>query len=72
LGGVRGEPTEAIPKRFSGGLKDKYGLSWQIYPPILGEMLQDEDPVKAKRAMEAMLKMRKIDIATLKRAYDGE
>jgi predicted 3-demethylubiquinone-9 3-methyltransferase (glyoxalase superfamily) len=61
-----GEPGQC------GWLKDKYGLSWQIVPPILGELLQDKDPVKSNRVMEAMLKMRKIDIATLKRAYEGE
>ncbi|SRR6266513_2503059 len=54
-----------------GWLKDKYGLSWQINPTILGEMLSDPDPKKSKRVMEAMLKMRKIDIQGLKRAYDG-
>jgi len=53
-----------------GWLKDKYGLSWQINPTILGEMLNDPDPGKAKRVMEAMLKMKKIDIAALQRAYD--
>ena len=54
-----------------GWLKDKYGLSWQINPRVLGEMLGDADPAKAKRVMEAMLKMKKIDIAALKRAYDA-
>ncbi len=54
-----------------GWLKDKYGLSWQIYPPVLGEMLQDKDPEKSKRVMQAMLQMKKIDIAELKKAYDG-
>ena len=53
-----------------GWLKDRYGLSWQINPTILGEMLSDPDPQKSKRVMEAMLKMKKIDIAGLKRAYD--
>ncbi|MCI0625834.1 MAG: VOC family protein [Acidobacteria bacterium] len=52
-----------------GWLKDKYGLSWQIIPTILGEMLNDPDPQKSKRVMEAMLKMKKIDIETLKQAY---
>src|SRR5881409_1484270 len=46
-----------------GWLKDKYGLSWQINPVILGEMLSDPDPKKSRRVMEAMLKMKKIDIA---------
>ncbi|HKW40957.1 MAG TPA: VOC family protein [Gemmatimonadales bacterium] len=52
-----------------GWLKDKYGLSWQITPTVLGEMLGDRDPKKAKRVMEAMLKMKKIDIAGLEQAY---
>ena len=52
-----------------GWLKDKFGLSWQINPPILAEMLQDPDPEKAKRVMEAMLQMKKIDIARLEEAY---
>lgn len=51
-----------------GWLKDKYGVSWQIIPSILGELLNDPDPAKAKRVMEAMLKMKKIDIESLKRA----
>lgn len=55
-----------------GWLKDKYGLSWQVNPTILGEMLSDPDPQKAKRVMEAMLKMRKIDIAALQQAYDQQ
>ena len=54
-----------------GWLKDKFGLAWQITPTILLEMIQDKDPEKAKRAFEAMLTMKKIDIATLKRAYEG-
>lgn len=53
-----------------GWLKDKYGLSWQINPRALGEMLSDPDPAKSKRVMEAMLQMKKIDIAGLKKAYD--
>jgi len=53
-----------------GWLKDKYGLSWQIVPTVLGEMLGDPDPAKAQRAMQAMLEMKKLDIAELKRAYD--
>ncbi len=55
-----------------GWLKDKYGLSWQIVPTALGEMLSDRDPRKSKRVMEAMLKMKKIDIAALKRAYEQQ
>jgi predicted 3-demethylubiquinone-9 3-methyltransferase (glyoxalase superfamily) len=53
-----------------GWLKDKYGLSWQIIPRTLGEMLGDPDPAKARRVMEAMLKMDKIDLSGLRRAYD--
>ena len=51
-----------------GWLKDRYGLSWQVNPAVLGELLADPDSKKAKRVMEAMLKMKKIDIAALKRA----
>jgi len=53
-----------------GWLKDKYGLSWQIVPTILVKLLQDKDPVKAKRVMEAMLQMNKIDIKKLKQACE--
>jgi predicted 3-demethylubiquinone-9 3-methyltransferase (glyoxalase superfamily) len=55
-----------------GWLKDKFGLSWQIIPNALGELLGDKDPGKAKRAMEAMLKMTKIDIAKLTVAAESE
>ena len=55
-----------------GWLKDKYGLSWQIVPTVLPELLQDRDPEKANRVMQAMMKMIKIDIETLKRAAEGE
>ena len=55
-----------------GWLKDKYGLSWQVNPTILGKYLTDPNPKKAKRVMEAMLKMKKIDIKTLKEAYDAK
>ena len=53
-----------------GWLKDKFGLSWQIIPSALGQLLQDKDPEKSKRVMKAMLQMTKIDIAGLKQAYD--
>ena len=53
-----------------GWLKDKYGLSWQISPTALGELLNDPDPGKSNRVMEAMLKMKKIDIAALRNAHD--
>ena len=55
-----------------GWLKDKFGISWQIVPPILGDMLKDEDKVKAGRVMQAMMGMKKIIIADLKKAYDGK
>ena len=55
-----------------GWLKDRYGLSWQINPSILGKLLSDKDAKKAKRVMEAMLKMRKIDIAALKAAAEAK
>jgi predicted 3-demethylubiquinone-9 3-methyltransferase (glyoxalase superfamily) len=52
-----------------GWLKDKYGLSWQVTPTILGELMSDKDTKKAQRVMQAMLQMKKIDIAALKNAY---
>jgi predicted 3-demethylubiquinone-9 3-methyltransferase (glyoxalase superfamily) len=53
-----------------GWLKDKYGLSWQIIPTALGELMNDPDPAKAQRVVQAMLQMSKIDVATLQAAYD--
>jgi predicted 3-demethylubiquinone-9 3-methyltransferase (glyoxalase superfamily) len=55
-----------------GWLKDRYGLSWQIVPTVLGEMMADPDREKAKRAADAMMKMVKLDIAELKAAFDGK
>ena len=54
-----------------GWLKDRFGLSWQVVPTALLEMLQDKDPEKSKRTMAAMLKMKKLEVDALKRAYDG-
>src|SRR6266403_1878852 len=54
-----------------GWVTDQFGLSWQVNPSILGEMLGDSDPAKAKRVMDAMLKMKKLDIEGLKKAYAG-
>jgi predicted 3-demethylubiquinone-9 3-methyltransferase (glyoxalase superfamily) len=54
-----------------GWLKDRFGVSWQVVPTVLPEMLQAKDPDKAKRVMTAMLKMKKIDIDGLKKAYEG-
>ena len=59
-------------KSQCGWLKDKFGLSWQVVPSALVEMLQDPDPEKAKRVMAAMMQMGKIDIAVLKQAYDRQ
>src|SRR5574341_2543176 len=53
-----------------GWLKDKYGLSWQIVPTVLGEMLQDKDPKKSERVMKAMLEMKKLNIKKLKEAFE--
>jgi predicted 3-demethylubiquinone-9 3-methyltransferase (glyoxalase superfamily) len=55
-----------------GWLKDKYGASWQVVPTILPELVGDPDSERSQRAMEAMLKMKKIDIAELQWAYDGQ
>jgi len=55
-----------------GWLKDKFGLSWQIVPTATLEMIQDRDPPKSKRVMEAMFQMKKLDIAQLERAYRGQ
>jgi len=63
--------SEGGEKGPCGWLKDKYGLSWQIVPTILGEMLSDKDAEKSKRVMKAMLQMSKIDIKTLRQAYEG-
>ncbi len=64
--------SEGGEKSRCGWLKDKYGLSWQVIPTVLGELLQDKDPEKSKRVMEAMLQMDKIDIKTLKQAYERQ
>ena len=55
-----------------GWLKDKYGVSWQIIPSVLGAMLQDKDARKSKKAMQAMLQMKKIDIKSLKQAVEQQ
>jgi len=75
----QGEVDEMWEKLAAGGkevecgwLKDKYGVSWQIVPTVLGELLTDPDPEKAQRVMKAMLKMVKIDIATLVQAARGD
>jgi predicted 3-demethylubiquinone-9 3-methyltransferase (glyoxalase superfamily) len=55
-----------------GWLKDRFGVSWQIVPKVLGDMMKDPDRARAKRVAEAMLKMVKLDVAALQRAYDGK
>jgi len=55
-----------------GWLTDKFGLSWQIIPKGLGQMLSDPDPARSQRVLKAMLQMNKIDLGGLKQAYDAE
>ncbi|HZH41852.1 MAG TPA: VOC family protein [Gemmatimonadales bacterium] len=55
-----------------GWLRDRFGISWQIIPTTLGKLLGDKDPARAGRVMQAMLKMRKLDIAALEKAYAGK
>lgn len=65
------DKLSAVPEaEMCGWLKDKYGVSWQIVPTILMELLNDPDPVKAQKVTQAMLQMKKIDIQKLKRAYE--
>jgi predicted 3-demethylubiquinone-9 3-methyltransferase (glyoxalase superfamily) len=66
--GAGGDPRS----QQCGWLKDKYGLSWQVIPTVLIEMMNDPDREKSNRVMEAMLKMKKLDIAELERAFEGE
>jgi predicted 3-demethylubiquinone-9 3-methyltransferase (glyoxalase superfamily) len=63
--------SEGGEESVCGWLKDRYGVSWQIDPIRLQELLADPDPARAERAMRAMLKMKKIDIADLERAAEG-
>jgi len=63
-----GGPVEA---QICGWLKDKFGVSWQVVPTVLIEMLMDTDKAKSGRTMAALLQMKKLDIAELKRAYSG-
>ena len=55
-----------------GWLRDRYGVSWQIVPTVLGELLQGKDPARSERVMRAMLKMKKLDISGLRQAYEQE
>ncbi|AKG34187.1 VOC family protein [Paenibacillus durus] len=63
--------SEGGEKQRCGWLKDKFGLSWQIVPAVLGELLQDEDAGKSARVMNAMLQMDKLEIDILRQAYEG-
>jgi predicted 3-demethylubiquinone-9 3-methyltransferase (glyoxalase superfamily) len=64
--------SEGGQKVQCGWLRDKFGLSWQVVPTILGELMQDEDSAKRERVMKAMLQMVKLDVDELKRAADGK
>ena len=63
--------SEGGQKNQCGWLKDKFGLSWQIVPTVLGDLMSDPDPEKSKRVMTAMLKMTKVDIKVLQQAHAG-
>jgi predicted 3-demethylubiquinone-9 3-methyltransferase (glyoxalase superfamily) len=64
--------SESGEEGVCGWLKDKYGVSWQIIPTVMNDLITDPDPEKSQRAMKAMLKMTKIDIEKLKSAYNNE
>ncbi|AIF83205.1 hypothetical protein NTE_01132 [Candidatus Nitrososphaera evergladensis SR1] len=67
------QKLSAVPEAEQcGWLKDKYGLSWQVVPTVMGEMMKDKDEKKIARVTEAFLKMKKFDIATLQKAYAGQ
>jgi predicted 3-demethylubiquinone-9 3-methyltransferase (glyoxalase superfamily) len=63
--------SEGGEKGPCGWLKDRYGLSWQVVPTVLEELIRDPDPEKSRRVIEAMLQMGKIEIEPLRRAYEG-
>ena len=63
--------SEGGAKSQCGWLTDKFGLSWQIVPAVLGELMQDKDPVKTNRVMAALLQMTKLDIEVLRKAHEG-
>ena len=62
--------SEGGEQQQCGWLRDRFGITWQIVPSILGKLTGDPDPVKSQRVMQAMLQMHKLDIAGLQRAYD--
>jgi predicted 3-demethylubiquinone-9 3-methyltransferase (glyoxalase superfamily) len=63
--------SEGGEQEQCGWLKDKFGISWQIVPNILGEMMQDKDAEKSEKVMKALIQMKKIDIQSLQKAYAG-
>jgi predicted 3-demethylubiquinone-9 3-methyltransferase (glyoxalase superfamily) len=64
--------SEDGEKRQCGWLKDKFGISWQIVPAVLGEMLHDSNPARSGRVMRALLQMAKLDLVDLQQAYNGQ
>ncbi len=67
------EKLSAVPQAEQcGWLKDKFGVSWQIVPVDMDEMMQDQDPERSARVTQAVMKMKKFDIAELRKAYDGQ
>jgi predicted 3-demethylubiquinone-9 3-methyltransferase (glyoxalase superfamily) len=64
--------SEGGEKQRCGWLRDKFGVSWQVVPTVLGQLLQDKDAEKPKRVMNAMLQMDKLEIASLKRANEQQ
>jgi predicted 3-demethylubiquinone-9 3-methyltransferase (glyoxalase superfamily) len=64
--------SEGGEEQGPGWVKDKYGISWQIVPTVLEEIMSDSDPAKSQRVMQAMMGMYKLDIGNLKRAYEDE
>ncbi len=64
--------SEGGEKRDCGWVKDRYGISWQIVPAILGPMLHDSDPARSGRVLKALWQMAKLDVARLQQAYDGQ
>ena len=63
--------TEGGAEQPCGWLKDRFGVSWQVVPTVLGEMLRDADPARAGRVMQALMQQTKLEIDALRRAYDG-
>ena len=64
-------PNQIYPGQVCGWLKDRFGVSWQVTPTVLEEMLQDPDKEKVERVTNAFLKMKKFDIEELKKAFEG-